>query len=1281
MVKSTRLCNSSPNCSTCLLAKCICTKVVCKPGPPGPPGPKGKSGSSGNPGPAGIDGLAGPAGPTGPTGLANAWFVGNGCETPTGAFRQPIEGDLLLNLDNCEICEYSDQLGDWTSTNQVLNCLKCEDVYSCLKEIPNPTGKQDNMCTVTLTAPTCSPIFKSGSISIDQIIVADQPQSVPVGNFSNPIQLATLLSPDWQYVELAGVHVYIAQYQILGPVTGTDNFIEFSNDISIELNVQCKTECPSCNDFQGVSEVLVCRNNELYWIDSCCLGLTGLTGPTGLTGMMGLQGETGPTGLTGPTGIVTCEMITECLDELEPNETDCQYCGLYDPACVTFLDNIVGTYSIATALNDATMMVGGPINFTDQPSYQLALNLLNIIVMNNQVKVTESPSLINRILYFNGANGGGNLIASFVVEPSKCCPTGVSAETEVFTRIGPGNLGWVSANCLLKPEIDLGEEICQLPLCREVKCSLDFNVTEPFLNNNALIFPTPWEVTEFIILGQDVTADYSGQPFTNFNGLGAILASNGWKPVAENSVIYTKCEFSDTLPVDTTTTLKLIDSDSQVFFCTSLDPDCVTQSEQDLDDLQIILKTTDLGVVLGNPTKIFDAIPICDDLSYVCTTCILSACFLDDLTVPAPWQIIELTLGDQPQTPVLTQFSTVEQFQQLLVDLGWSHQGGGIFSISQTLPGPNTNSTITIRGDNGNTQQLLLNSSCRPNCGQTALNRVFLSRDEAGNYCWSSPACFNTCPTCVVCCSSGSSSCKSGSSSAGCGGSSGCGGCGKGNDSLPISCGGTTGCTGNCKEVELDVDDCGVIPKYDLKVTLKKCLIDLINDHFSDDGPYWIYSYKLSPNQQKILEQEINQPFSLQSLTQALVDLGWNSDPIVAGEVELTLTGSCDYISGFCINILGNDGLSLPFNYIIPIDCVTDVNCPGILSDAKILIQNGSGSTGFCLVDIDCIIPPDIKPLDLPKELCDLGECEEQPTNKICIQLDECDITKILDTYGTSDNLEIVEYRLVGESTCPLDPTYFLGSNITLEILVAAFLDLGWTSPDTTATPVELNLITPKNINYVVLNRVGANPNLPPYPYLLGTNCSEIIECPSQNPANKILIKKPDNTLCWTPICPPAGATGLTGLTGCDCPELPIIQCEVLTTSVNINYDDTCLPGLIFSNVTPNGMFTRLGDKVDICLRVPYNLPTNCDNFDINSTVTFTSPTLPTAFFQIQPIIQFTIIEADPPGTISKQTTFFSTFFNSVTGTLTYSMHCVDGSTTQEFAVHINICYKVGIAL
>jgi len=833
----------------------------------------------------------------------------------------------------------------------------------------------------------------------------------------------------------------------------------------------------------------------------------------GLTGLTGLTGSTGIAGPTGPTGPVTCEKVFECLTSLETNETDCKYCGLYDPSCISFLDDFVGTYSIATALDNRSNLVAGPANFTDPASHLVALNALNIIINSNVIKVTQSPSLINRVYYFNGSNGTGQIVGSFELFATECCPTGVNSDTEVLTKLSDTTLGWVSANCLMKPSIDIEEEISGITQCQNVKTSYSFNVTAPFLNNNAQVFQAPWQISQFILSGQDVTANYSGN-FSNYSELGEIFECAGWKQLGENSSIYTKCVFSDTLPTDPTSSIKFIDNNSQIFYCQSVSSNSESIDDISIDDMQMILKTTEFGVILGNPTKILDGIADCSDTSFICKTTIRAACLIEDLTIPSPWQIISIDLNGQPQTPVMSQFSTLEQFQILLIDLGWTHCGSAFFTICQTLPAPTSinSSQITILGNNGITQLFTLESSCQPDCGQTALNRVFLARDANGNYCFASPACFNTSNN-TVCGSSCRSTCSTCSNNSLCGAT--------GINGLLQPCGSTGVC-----DLQIDVPNCIVVPKYELKIRLRASLIGSIFSHFNSTGPLWISKYKLNNGSIITIEEEISTPLSLLTITQAFINLGWVSDLTIdqitneTEEVNITLFDSSNYVVDISVNILGNNGTTLPFDYHIPINCVTDINCPGISSETKILIQD-VGQTGFCLVSLDCVLPIVPKPIDVVKEICDIEECIEEPSYRICLKLDECDLIKINDNFDDAENLQITEYKIIGGTVCPVDPAYRIGNTPTLEDLVDALINLGWSSPDQEARPVELFILTDKNIQYVVIDCEGCNPNLPPYAYLIGTSCSEIFNCPSNDPENKVMIKKPDDTICWTPICPP----------------------------------------------------------------------------------------------------------------------------------------------------------------
>jgi hypothetical protein len=105
-------------------------------------------------------------------------------------------------------------------------------------------------------------------------------------------------------------------------------------------------------------------------------------------------------------------------------------------------------------------------------------------------------------------------------------------------------------------------------------------------------------------------------------------------------------------------------------------------------------------------------------------------------------------------------------------------------------------------------------------------------------------------------------------------------------------------------------------------------------------------------------------------------------------------------------------------------------------------------------------------------------------------------------------------------------------------------------------------------------------------------------------------------------------------------------------------------------------------DKVELNFRIPYFvpiLPSRCNDFTVETLVTFLTPTpLPTAWFQVVPIIQMTIIELNTPGTISTTATLSAAVFNSSTGTFEFTINSIDGLVTSEFAVHVTITYHQG---
>jgi len=1119
-----------------------CTSPQCKQGDPGPRGPKGVQGPMGSrgvpgdhgprghPGPQGHQGEPGigpegPPGPTGPTGMGNRWFIGYDCEaTGPDASIAPMDGDYMLNLDGCGICQFVN--GGWTGTGRNLNCLNCQDVYNSIQALPKIDSTNGN-CNVTLILNDFAIVFGNAPVSITQIVIAGVNQlPLPIGTFTTPSELATLLQTmaSWQYTGAFQTNIYLLQIDITGNIANTANYISFST-ASYDLNLQCfcppeGNDCIPCSDLKDDTSLLVLKNGKLMFAEAACLDIHGQTGPTGPTGL------TGPQGFQGLTGIATCEQIYDCLCNgiPEPEGSQCQFCGLYDPNCFTFLQPISQTYYMATALNNPSNIILVSNTFSNQTDYQTALNMLNIVIIGNVMTVTSSPEAINRVYYFNSLN---NLIASITLYPTECYPTGIDNNGLLLTNLsynvdtGTGcNLAWVPAHCFVDPHIDIAKEISMLPEYLQYNCCVTFDVSKPFLLYNDVLYPTPWIISEFILFNNNVTANYTAQPIYNFNDLGGILLENGWQPIFTGSSIYQYCISSNT-PItgnELNMSIKIIDNNTTIFYARDqnncFNSTCTDTTTTDPQDLQLVYKTNN-GICVGPATRLFDSFDICENVTYYCKTLFPVNCFISNLTIAGPWFFTQIIVGDIEQTVISTSFSNQFELEHILLKMGWYDEGLGIFSITQSVSTPVTVSSATVQGKIATEfQELTIN--CIANCGngETGLNeidRFVLTRDGNNNYCWLSPECLRTGPTTILTCTDGD------------------------------------GILGN-------IPDCNIIPTYELQLVLRKCIIELINNHFQNNGSYWIAGYKIDNGQIIYVNQPINSPFSLQNLANAMTTLvpSWTSNPPIANinhkteEVTMTLFNSNNLIIEIYINITGQQGQIPPFNYTLPIDNIIKQDCPGLSKNAKILIkknknsnQNDSDSDDeksneFCFVDIQCVMPIIPPPIDITKELCDLNICENDITYNICIKLDECDVESINNTFGSNQILEITEYRNVNEHIYrPVHKK--IGSNPTLTNIITAFISIGWTSPNISANPVELNLVTKEDIKYVVINRVGANPNIIPYPYLIGASCTTDVNCPSNDPANMVLIKDEDCNICWTPICPirgPKGDQGLTGPTG-----------------------------------------------------------------------------------------------------------------------------------------------------
>lgn len=1110
-------------------------KPLFKPGPPGPPGirglqgpignpgtrglrgdvgiqgPQGVQGSPGDQGPVGPIGNPGPMGNTGPTGIGNKWYIGFGDDTPDDSSRLPIEGDYLLNLINNEIFEYDGN--NWISTGDVLNCTQPNNVYDSLKALPKIDENTGN-CSITLILSDYANIFLGNSLTISQLVIADTIITTPAGNFTSASELADLLKPyGWEYTYAYNTNIYLLQLTLSGVPAGTSNYICFSNGYSFDLNLQCYCsgveviedsgveECFPQKSFGPSTQVLIHKDDKFLWIEAKCLNLVGSTGPTGLvgnTGSIGPTGVQGPRGLRGLTGIVTEEKIIETLNELEDiGKINCQYHGLFDITCFNFLQNLDDnvTYSVATAYDSPNNIIAGPIEFSNQIDYLNALYVLNIIVVDNLLKVLTSSLEINRIFYFNSV---GKLIGSITLFPVKCCPDNILSTDEVLTKLSDDSLSWVPGHCLRENKVNLEEEICKLQEIKKYRVCVNFDISQPFINNNSSLYTKPWSITQMILFGDDVTSNYNGN-INNYIDLGCILNKNGWEQLIEGSPVYRYCISSDEIIDDNTCIIKIISDDNIVFYNADNNEGLTVESyDINKNNLKLVYKTNQ-GVVLGNASTLLNTFSECTDVTYINVTTLAIECILNSLTTAAPWKIIGLTLGGISQSLISETFSTVNEFGTLMIKMGWNKAGTNVYTFTQNLMQPSNQSTIIISGTLNSLGEQSSDSIKLPIQSSTdcdsSLGRLVLTKDVDGEYCWVSPECLrNGSMTVLTCC---------------------------------------TGCTG-CK-LE-DIPDCSFGPYFDLRIVLRQCHIDLIKTHFKPyDGPYWIYGYKLDNGDTKLIEEKINQPLSLKTIAEAMIKLNkpWISDPLIdeidelTDKINLTINNSSDYITGLIINLNGKNGISPPFNFTIPIDSIIGQDCPELNPNSRVLLKDG---TGFCFVDVECLIPTIPPPVNIVQELNDLDECVEEIVNDICLNINQCDIDKLIQIFGKNRTLEIVEYVLLDQSTISINQ--IIGLNPTLDDLVTALLSLGWLSLDLNSSPIKMTLTTNKNINYIIINSVGANPNIPPYPYFIGTNCSERISCPSTNPNNYVMIKKPDNKICWTPICPNAGPQGSTGERG-----------------------------------------------------------------------------------------------------------------------------------------------------
>jgi hypothetical protein len=677
---------------------------------------------------------------------------------------------------------------------------------------------------------------------------------------------------------------------------------------------------------------------------------------------------------------------------------------------------------------------------------------MGVTLEDDLVQVQGSPDEINAIIYLDT---NLRILFQIPIQPIICCPqinisknSAILVQSDIFPNLGcqdsvinicptgptiiPGctgltGLAMIPANCVLKPNFDLPMEICQLPPISKFKCTLTLNATDIFVVSpqSSPTCQCPWYVDEMILFGQDLTLAYSNQPITDYKDWITLLTKNQWK-LQDHSITKYELYKSTDQPISSnqsnssTNKLTIRDCIGNIVYCHELPaPTCV---ETDCKNIKIIILDqgytgltgydgciglTGLsgtgymdgntgfnppvspipsgctGVLLADPSKILDAIPYSKDICYICTITVEVDEFIARVSIPGPWFITEILLANNQQPIITTGFTSALQLASILSTLGWIETTVGTYSKIIVQPLPFCSSYIKITNNlvdlinppmTPNQQTIPLDTNCRADCrnlsitGSTGAMYVF-TRIAEGQFCWMHP---NTL-----------------------------------NDSYQVK---VDNCPAEKCQNMTDLDNCGILAKYDLKLEIPVCTISLIQDQYhTKNGPFWINGYNVripnptwspetdsnpptDPTQTvtKWLNQfqplptpiKIPAPFNLKSLATTLEALGWICDPepvdIITSnsnpsnsnpsnsnpsnsnknqttKISLLLNSADRVITGVSINLYGEIGLpnqgspsSNPvINYVIPMHTIVRVECLSqIPRSAKILLKDGTIS-GF----------------------------------------------------------------------------------------------------------------------------------------------------------------------------------------------------------------------------------------------------------------------------------------------------------------------------------------------
>jgi hypothetical protein len=921
---------------------------------------------------------------------------------------------------------------------------------------------------------------------------------------------------------------------------------------------QCQNElCYACEQINLPSTqkyILTCLTGltGLAWVAPEYLGVTGLTGTQGLTGLSGHDGQPGAQGLTGNTGATgpSVEEVCTGLTNLQEQYplTNCMYQGLIPSSvCQSFVDQLKTQpiyskkYYIATGFLPLSspykpptrpfQYILGPADFQTNTEYIILLNAMNMTIEDDLLQVNGSPDDINVVIFLDE---NLKLLYQIPIKSIICCPQininknwSILTKTDLFPNQGcvpcainicptgptilPGctgltGLAMIPANCVLKPDFDLPTEICMLPPIRKYKCCLTLNATDLFVTTPAN-HPTPecpWYVQEIILFGQDLTLSYSQQPICCYTDWTNLLTSNHWILQQGSITKYQFCESSNesTPLIESKNSLVVRDCFDNIVYCHQLNPPTCT--ETDYKNVKVIIvdygftgltgyngcdvltglptgihgdtgyhpsstPTGCSGVLLAEPSKLLDAIPVCSNVCYICTITIEVDVFINQINIPGPWFITEIVLANNQQAIITTGFTSALQLATILTNLGWLEATPGVFTQVIIQPLPFCTSYIKITNQledlinppvTPNQQIITLDTNCRADCRNImdSNTRYIFTRIAEGQFCWMHPNCLN--------------------------------------DSYEVK---VENCpTSRCQNLT-DLDNCGILAKYDLRLDIPQCTITLIQEHFkTKQGPFWINGYNIrvpnpiwSKESAKSTPKYLNQfqplqptplkipaPFSLRSLATTLEALGWICDPepvditYKTSKASLILNDSDKMIAGVSINLYGELGLpdqanpfdNVTFNYVIPMHTIDRVECQSqIPRDAKILLKDGTISgftgticavtgptaasstscTGICFVDLDCVIPLVPVPDSLETLLLSIGDCVASCTGLTGAEgltgCETCFYTEITGVSGSGTGL-------VG--LCDLQPYYQNCVRVSSDDIEILFNNFGGTGPN-----------------------------------------------------------------------------------------------------------------------------------------------------------------------------------------------------------------------------------------